>query len=319
MNFQQLRILRETERCRFNLTEVARVLYTSQSGISRHIRELEEELGVEIFVRHGKRFLGLTEPGKEMLVIAQRILDDAGKARRLAENFTSQHQGVLTIGTTHTQARYTLPRVIKHFREIYPGIRLVLNQGSPQEIIQMLLSGESDIGIASEMLNQNSHIVTFPWLSWHHSLLVPSDHELTRSHDISLEQLACYPLVTYRPGLTGRAQIDKAFHNQGLEPDIVLSAQDSDVVKTYVKLGLGVGIVAEIANSYQDDPELVTLNARPLFDVNTVWMAVKRGQIQRNYLWEFMLLCNANLSLDEIKQKAMSNENPSTEYLDYEI
>ncbi|PHM63902.1 LysR family transcriptional regulator [Xenorhabdus stockiae] len=319
MNFQQLRIIREAERCHFNLTEVAKVLYTSQSGISRHIRELEEELGVELFIRHGKRFLGLTEPGKEMLTIARRILNDADKAQRLAEHFTGQHQGVLTIATTHTQACYSLPRVIKVFREIYPGIRLVLNQGSPAEIMKMLLNGEADIGIASEMLTQNSNITAFPWFDWHHSLLVPAEHELVWNPDITLEQLATYPLVTYRYGIAGRSQIDKAFHNARLNPDIVLSAQDSDVVKTYVKLGLGIGIVAETASQHNLDPNLVTLKARHLFSPNTVWMAVKHGQLQRDYLWEFIQLCNPDLSLDKIKNSVIAGNKNIPTWLDFEI
>ncbi|MBS0909587.1 HTH-type transcriptional regulator Cbl [Tatumella sp. JGM118] len=303
MNFQQLRIIREASRCQFNLTEVAKTLYTSQSGISRHIRELEEELGVELFIRHGKRMLGLTGPGKEMLTIAKRILDDAGKAKRLGELFTGQQDGVLTIATTHTQARYSLPGKIKLFRELYPNIRVVLNQGTPEEIRSMVSGGSADLGIASEVLSHSDTLRAFPWFRWNHKVLLPKQHPLADLQEITLEHLAAWPLITYRSGMTGRSVIDQAFESAGLKVDIVLSAQDSDVVKTYVKLGMGIGIVAETAVSEQED-DVIALDVRQLFTASTVWLAVKRGQLQRDYLWQFMMLCNPNLSVDELKANA---------------
>ncbi|SQK72261.1 HTH-type transcriptional regulator cbl [Tatumella ptyseos] len=275
MNFQQLRIIREASRCQFNLTEVAKTLYTSQSGISRHIRELEEELGVELFIRHGKRMLGLTGPGKEMLTIAKRILDDAGKAKRLGELFTGQQDGILTIATTHTQARYSLPGKIKLFRELYPNIRVVLNQGTPEEIRSMVSGGSADLGIASEALSHSETLRAFPWFKWNHKVLIPKQHPLADLQDITLEHLAAWPLITYRSGMTGRSVIDQAFESAGLKVDIVLSAQDSDVVKTYVRLGMGIGIVAETAVSGQED-EVIALDVRHLFTASTVWLAVKR-------------------------------------------
>ncbi|WP_075180952.1 HTH-type transcriptional regulator Cbl [Pantoea sp. 1.19] len=304
MNFQQLKIIREAARCDFNLTEVASHLYTSQSGVSRHIRDLEDELGVEIFIRRGKRLLGMTEPGKALLTIAERILDEAGKVRRLAEVFTNETRGVLTIATTHTQARYSLPRVVKAFRQLWPGVRLELNQGSPQEIVAMLQAGEADIGIASEQVMSHAGLCAFPWFSWYHALLVPADHPLT-TQPPTLTQLARYPLITYRQGITGRSRVDSAFQHAGLQPDIVLSAQDSDVVKTYVELGLGVGILAEQACQADEENGLVRLDARSLFAPSTVWLGLKQGQLQRNFVWQFIALCNANLSLDEIKRQAL--------------
>lgn len=319
MNFQQLKIIREAARCEFNLTEVANTLFTSQSGVSRHIRDLEDELGVEIFIRRGKRLLGMTEPGKALLTIAERILDEAGKVRRLADVFTNETSGILTIATTHTQARYSLPKVIKAFRQLYPNVRLELNQGSPQEIVSMLLAGEADIGIASEMLVNNSSLAAFPWFSWHHALLVPKEHELVQNQPVSLSTLSRYPLITYRQGITGRSRVDRAFQAAGLKPDIVLSAQDSDVVKTYVKLGLGVGILADRACETEENEHLVRVEATHLFDASTVWLGLKRGQLQRNYVWQFLELCNANLSLEEIKRQALSYGNEDEPVIDFQI
>jgi len=319
VNFQQLKIIREAARCEFNLTEVANTLFTSQSGVSRHIRDLEDELGVEIFIRRGKRLLGMTEPGKALLTIAERMLDEAGKVRRLADVFTNETSGILTIATTHTQARYSLPKVIKAFRQLYPNVRLELNQGSPQEIVTMLLAGEADIGIASEMLVNNSSLAAFPWFSWHHALLVPKGHELVQNQPVSLSTLSRYPLITYRQGITGRSRVDRAFQAAGLKPDIVLSAQDSDVVKTYVKLGLGVGILADQACETEENEELERLDATHLFDASTVWLGLKRGQLQRNYVWQFLELCNANLSLEEIKRQALSYSNDDEPVIDFQI
>ncbi|ATZ11905.1 HTH-type transcriptional regulator Cbl [Erwinia amylovora] len=316
MNFQQLKIIREAARCEFNLTEVANTLFTSQSGVSRHIRDLEDELGIEIFIRRGKRLLGMTEPGKALLTIAERILDEAGKVRRLADVFTNESSGVLTIATTHTQARYSLPKVIKAFRVLYPNVRLELNQGSPQEIVSMLMTGEADVGIASEQLVNNPALAAFPWFSWHHALLVPQGHELQQQQPVSLAALSRYPLITYRQGVTGRSRVDRAFQDASLQADIVLSAQDSDVVKTYVELGLGVGILADQACQLEPHSSLHRLDASHLFETNTVWLGLKRGQLQRNYVWQFLELCNANLSLEEIKRQALSvnEEEPAIDF-----
>ena len=275
MNFQQLKIIREAARQDYNLTEVANMLFTSQSGVSRHIRELEDELGIEIFVRRGKRLLGMTEPGKALLVIAERILNEASNVRRLADLFTNDTSGVLTIATTHTQARYSLPEVIN----------------DPQ-------------------------LVAFPWFRWHHSLLVPLDHPLTQITPLTLESIAKWPLITYRQGITGRSRIDDAFARKGLLADIVLSAQDSDVIKTYVALGLGIGLVAEQSSGEQEEENLIRLDTRHLFDANTVWLGLKRGQLQRNYVWRFLELCNAGLSVEDIKRQVMEN---SEEEIDYQI
>lgn len=317
MNFQQLKIIRESARCNYNLTEVANTLFTSQSGVSRHIRELEEELGIEIFIRRGKRLLGMTEPGKELLVVAERILNDASNIRRLANVFTNNDTGQLVIATTHTQARYSLPPVIKAFRSLYPQVRLVLNQGTPDEIVAMLHSGEADIGIASEQLINDPSLAAFSYYRWHHSVIVPEDHPLTQERVITLEMLNAEPLITYRQGITGRSRLDRAFQAVGMSPDITLSAQDSDVIKTYVELGLGVGIVADMSYDPARDTGLVRLNAEHLFEANTVWLGLKKGQLQRNYAWKFIQLCNTELSLDDIKDKVFSDNDETV--IDYQI
>lgn len=314
MNFQQLKIIREAARQDYNLTEVASMLYTSQSGVSRHIRELEEELGIEIFIRRGKRLLGLTEPGKALLVITERILNEAANVRRLADLFTNDASGVLTIATTHTQARYSLPPVIKAFRELFSEVRLELIQGTPQEIDALLHNGGADIGIASERLTNSPALVAFPWFRWHHSLLLPANHPLTQISPLTLEAIARWPLITYRQGITGRSRIDEAFSRKGLAPDIVLSAQDSDVIKTYVELGLGVGLVAEQSRDLQESDTLQRRDTHHLFDASTVWLGLKRGQLQRNYVWRFIELCNAELSVEEIKRQVMEPEEAAIDY-----
>jgi len=319
VNFQQLKIIRESARCNYNLTEVSNMLFTSQSGVSRHIRELEDELGVEIFIRRGKRLLGLTEPGKELLAVAERILNEAQNIRRLADIFSKEDAGVLTIATTHTQARYSLPSVIKEFRAIYPAVRLELHQGSPQEVLSMLLGGQVDVAIASEQLINDPSVAAFPYYRWHHAILLPQDHPLNQQQPITLQQLSEHSLITYRQGITGRSRIDDAFSRAGLNPDIVLSAQDSDVIKTYVELGLGVGILADQAYDQTRDSGLNLISAEHLFESNTVWLGLKRAQLQRNYVWRFIELCNPSLSINEIKDKVFAEANPEEPVIDYQI
>ncbi len=290
------------------------MLYTSQSGVSRHIRELEEELGIEIFIRRGKRLLGMTEPGKALLSIAERILNEASNVRRLADLFTNDASGVLTIATTHTQARYSLPPVIKAFRELFSDVRVELVQGTPQEIEALLHNGGADIGIASERLSNDPTLAAFPGSAGITACWCRRIIPLTQVSPLTLEAIARWPLITYRQGITGRSRIDEAFNRKGLMPDIVLSAQDSDVIKTYVELGLGVGLVAEQSGDAREADTFTRLDTRHLFDANTVWLGLKRGQLQRNYVWRFIELCNAGLSLDEIKRQAMEPEEAAIDY-----
>jgi LysR family cys regulon transcriptional activator len=296
MNFQQLRIIREAVRRDFNLTEVANALYTSQSGVSKHIKDLEDELGIELFVRRGKRLTGLTDPGKEMVSVVERMLLDALNIKRLAEQFSNRDVGQLTIVTTHTQARYALPEVVAKFKAAFPRVHLALHQGSPKEIVAMLRSGEADIGVATEALDSEADLVSFPWYEWHHAVIVPRDHPLAGAGSATLEQLADYPLITYHEGFTGRSRIDRAFADAGLTPDIVMSALDADVIKTYVELGLGVGIVASMAWHPKKDEGLALLDGKDIFPANTTRIAVRRGHYLRGFAYRFIEFCASDLT-----------------------
>jgi LysR family cys regulon transcriptional activator len=296
MNFQQLRIVQEAVRCHFNLTEVANALFTSQSGVSKHIKDLEDELGVELFVRRGKRFLGLTEPGKELVEIVRRILLDAQNIRRLAEQFSNRDQGQLRIATTHTQARYALPPVVGRFKAIFPKVHLVLHQASPSEIAAMLLAGDVDIGIATEALASVAELTTFAFYEWHHAVIAPESHPLVSVQPLTLETLVEHPIITYHEGFTGRTRLDATFARAGLLPDIVISALDADVIKTYVELGLGIGIIAEIAYNPAKDVGLRLLDGARLFEKNITWIAVRKGHYLRNFGYRFIELCNPELN-----------------------
>lgn len=288
MNFQQLRIVRETVRQDFNLTTVASTLFTSQPGVSKHIKDLEDELGVEIFVRRGKRLLGLTEPGKEVLVVVERILLDSQNVRNIADHFSSRETGSLVIATTHTQARYALPDVIKKFRAEYPKVHLALHQGSPSEIAELLTAGDADIAIATEWLANVPEIATFSYYTWYHAVVVPHGHPLAELKRITLADIAEYPIITYHEGFTGRTHIDRRFAEAGLVPDIVLSAIDADVIKTYVDVGLGIGIVASMAYHPERDSNLVRLDVQDLFVPNTTRLALRRGVYLRRYVYAFI-------------------------------
>jgi LysR family cys regulon transcriptional activator len=307
MNLQQLKIVIETAKQNFNLTEVANTLFTSQSGISKHIKDLEDELGIELFVRKGKRFLGLTDPGKELIQIAERMLLDAKNIKKLADQFSQSDHGQLTIATTHTQARYALPEVIRQFKNAFPKVHLAIHQGSPNEIVDMLKKGEADIGIATESISQIAELVTFPFYNWHHAIIVPKGHALENKKDVTLEEIAEYPLVTYHEGFTGRKSIDDAFLKKHLSPDIVISALDADVIKTYVELDLGIGIIASMAYQKDRDIKLSLVDSKNLFSNNTTHIAIRQGHYLRGYAYKFLELCSKDLNEAKIK----SAINPS--------
>jgi LysR family cys regulon transcriptional activator len=303
MNFQQLRSVREAIRCGFNLTEVAAMLHTSQPGVSRQIRELEDELGVEIFVRAGKRLTGLTPPGEALIPIVERLLLDAENLRRAGLDFSAEAQGQLSVAATHSQARYALPQVVKEFRDKFPKVTLHLHQGSPKQVAAMLLSGEADIGVATEALADYAQLVTLPCYRWTHSIVVPPGHPLLDSSEpITLKQLAAYPIITYELGYTGRAHIDNAFADQGLHPDVVLTAMDADVIKTYVELGMGVGIVASIALDPERDRNLRMLDAGHLFQVNVTRLGLRRGAWLRGFAYSFIETFVPTLTKDVVVQ-----------------
>jgi LysR family cys regulon transcriptional activator len=288
MNLQQLRILREAVRRDLNLTEVAAALFTSQPGVSKHLRDLEDELGVDLFVRHGKRLVALTPPAKQLLPVVERLLTDAENVKKIAADYADQHSGELVVAATHTQARYALPPVIQRFRAAYPKVRLVLHEGNPKEIADLLLAGEADLGVATEALAGVPGLAHFPCYVWHHAVIVPQGHPLTRLPQLSLPALSGYPVVTYHAGFTGRGHIDAAFAAVGVKPDVVLAAIDADVLKTYVELGLGVGIIAEMAFDPEKDRNLVKLDASHLFAPNVTRLAARRGNTLRGFAYRFI-------------------------------
>jgi LysR family cys regulon transcriptional activator len=296
MNFQQLRSVRETVRQGLNLTEAAAKLFTSQPGVSKQIRELENELGIEIFVRRGKRIDALTEPGKAVLEIIERLLQEAENLKQVGHEFRDQAAGTLILATTHTQARYALPTVVRQFRHRYPKVHLTLKQGSPSQLAEMVLAGEADIAIATEALDHYPKLLALPGYSWTHCVVVPVKHPLAHASKVTLEDLARYPLITYDPAFTGRTHIDAAFAARGIVPDIVLSAIDADVIKTYVELGMGVGIVAAMAFDAKRDRHLRSLDASRLFKSNTTRVAIRRGAYLRGYAYAFLELFSPQLT-----------------------
>ncbi|TMS58895.1 CysB family HTH-type transcriptional regulator [Imbroritus primus] len=302
MNFQQLRSIREAVRRQFNLTEVANALYTSQPGVSRQIRELEDELGVEIFERYGKRLTGLTEPGREIVRIVERLLLEAENLKHAGEEFAGSSSGKLTVATTHTQARYALPRVVQAFRREFPQVTLALQETSPTHIVEMLLTGQADIGVATEAVAGEAGLASFEAYTWQHVLVVAHGHPLTALASPTLADVACYPVITYDAGFTGRNRIDSAFANAGLKPEIVLTALDADVIKTYAELDLGVGIVASVAYDPRKDTGLHCIAAAHLFEQNTTRIAVRRGAYLRGYTHAFIRLFAPQLSREEIVQ-----------------
>ncbi len=306
MNFQQLRSVRETVRQGFNLTEVAATLHTSQPGVSRQIRELEDELGIEIFVRAGKRLTGLTPPGAVVLPIVERLLHEAANLKRAGDDYARSGSGALTIAATHSQARYALPAAVRDFRAGHPQVQLQLHQGTPQQIARMLIDGEADIGIATEALADYEELLALPCYRWTHSVVIPPDHALARDAEagrpLTLQRLADFPLITYESGYTGRAHIDEAFKRAGLAPEVVLVAMDADVIKTYVELGMGVGIVAAIAYDEERDRHLKAIDARHLFAANMTRLAIKRGSYLRDYVYDFITTFAAPLTRTLVEQ-----------------
>jgi LysR family cys regulon transcriptional activator len=306
MNLHQFRFVQEAVRRNLNLTEAAKALHTSQPGVSKAIIELEDELGVEIFARHGKRIKRVTEPGQHVLQSIEIILREVQNLKRIGEQFSKQDSGKLSIATTHTQARYVLPQPVAKLRQIYPKVGIELHQGSPDQVAQMLMTDVAEIGIATESLSQYEDLVTLPCYEWQHVLVLPFGHALLDKERINLEDLARVPLITYHPSFTGRTRIDRAFAARQLTPNIVLEAIDSDVIKTYVKLGMGVGIVAEMAMAGEEkSPELVARPAGELFGQNIARVAFKRGVYLRHFVLRFAELLSDRLSSDLI-QKALS-------------
>lgn len=303
MNLHQFRFVQEAVRRNLNLTETAKALYTSQPGISKAILELEEELGIDIFARHGKRLRRVTEPGQEVLKAIDIILREVANLKRIGEEFSKQEAGTLSIATTHTQARYVLPGPVAALRKRYPKVQ---HQGTPEQVARMLLAETADIGLATESLSDFDELVTLPCYEWQHAIVVPRTHVLATVERPTLEQVAAEPLVTYHPTVTGRSRIDAAFSKARLKPQFALEALDSDVIKTYVRLGLGTGIVAEMAvRDEVADADLVAQPAGHLFGHNLSRVAFRRGAYLRHFVYTFAELLSERLTRALI-QRAMS-------------
>lgn len=288
MKLQQLRYLVEVARQGLNVSEAAEALFTSQPGVSKQIKLLEDELGIIVFERSGKRLTGITEPGKAVLDISARILREADNLKRVGEEYAGGDSGSLNLATTHTQARYALPKVVQRFVGTYGKVRLALHQGSPTQIAEWVLAGEADIGVATESLDQYPGLVTLPCYQWSHCVIAPAGHPILASHSLSLAELARWPLVTYDPAVSGGSRIGKAFERQGLTPNIILSAIDADVIKTYVGLGLGLGIIAKLAYDPVRDVGLEAIDAGHLFESNTTRLALRRGTYLRQFEYDFI-------------------------------
>lgn len=302
MNLQQLRYLHEIVKNDLSISAAAQALYTSQPGISKQLKLLEEELGIDIFVRNGKRLAALTDPGKAILEVAERMLLDAANLKKVGQEFRSQRAGELTIATTHTQARYALPPVIRQFIKHYPGVKLGLHQGNPTQIAEQVLSGEADLGIATESLALYDELVTLPCYEWHHCVIAPANHPLLREKRLTLKKLAEYPLITYDFAFTGRNKINQAFSEAGIAPNIALTAIDADVIKTYVELGMGVGIVAQMAFVAERDKHLKMLDAGHLFEPSTTRIAIRKNQYLRGFAYHFIELIAPHLTRDVVSQ-----------------
>jgi LysR family cys regulon transcriptional activator len=297
MNLHQFRFVQEAARRDLNLTETAKALFTSQPGISKAILELEAELGVDIFARHGKRLRRITEPGQQVLKSIEVIMREVGNLKRIGEEFSMQDAGTLSIATTHTQARYFLPEPVAQLRRRFPKVNISLHQGSPEQVARMVRDEVADLGLATEALADFDELVTLPCYEWRHAVVMPAGHPLAQVERISLEDLARVPLVSYHPSFSGRTRVDQAFATRNLKPNIVLEAIDADVIKTYVRIGLGVGIVAEIA--VRDDPPGGDLVARPvghLFGSNVTRIAFKRGAYLRNFVYAFAEMLSERLN-----------------------
>ncbi|MFJ7566781.1 CysB family HTH-type transcriptional regulator [Herminiimonas sp. NPDC097707] len=302
MNLHQLRFVREAVRQNFNLTEAAKALFTSQPGVSKAIIELEEELGVDIFSRHGKRIRGLTEPGRAVLKSVEAIMLEIEGLKRIGNEFAAHDSGSFTIATTHTQARYSLPKVVQAFTQKFPKVRLSLLQGNPKQIAEMVLMDQADLAIATEAIANMDGLISLPCYQWEHQVVVPLDHPLLKSKSITLEELAAYPIITYDSAFAGRNKIDHAFNLRNLKPDILLEAIDADVIKTYVELGMGIGIIAGMAFDAERDKNLRAIPAGHLFGTNVSRVALKQGAYLRSYVFTFIELLTPTLNRKLVEQ-----------------
>ncbi|TIC79722.1 HTH-type transcriptional regulator CysB [Crenobacter intestini] len=309
MKLQQLRYLVEVARQGLNVSEAAEKLHTSQPGISKQIRLLEDELGIQVFIRNGKRVVSVSEPGKEVLKIAERILREAQNLKRVGDEFSRESEGALTIATTHTQARYALPQVIAEFVRRHPKVRLSLKQGSPTQICEMVVAGEADFAIATEGIELYKELAMLPCCKWNRSVVVPNGHPLSQlDRPLTLADIAAYPVITYDFAFAGRSKINKAFAEAGLSPNVVLTAIDTDVIKTYVALGLGVGIIASMAFEPERDDKLTAIDAAHLFLPSTTKIGIRKDAYLRGFAYTFIELFAPHLHRREVDAALLAHD-----------
>ena len=308
MKLQQLRCLTEVVRRGLNVSEAAEALHTSQPGVSKQIRALEDELGIQVFARHGKRLVEVTEPGKAVIAIAERILNEAQNLKRAGEEFANHKLGTLTVAVTHTQARYALPEAVAAFKRRYPKVQFVMHQGNPTQICEQVLAGEADFCVATEAISLYPALVSLPVYQWNRCVVVPPRHPLLKERPLTLETLSKFPIVTYDFAFANRSLVQKAFETRGLQPNVVLTALDSDVIKTYVELGLGVGILAKMAFDPERDRTLRAIDASHLFESSTTRLGVKRGAYLRRYACEFIELFAPHLPRAIVERAVVGQE-----------
>lgn len=307
MKLQQLRYIWEVSQNDLNVSATAQALFTSQPGISKQVRQLEDELGVEIFARSGKSLTHVTPAGEKILQLAHEILQKTVAIKRVAQEFQDQTKGELSIATTHTQARYALPKVIHSFTEQFPDVSLHMHQGTPMQISEMAANGGVDLAIATEALEQFSSLVMLPCYRWNRTVVVPEGHPLTKLERLTISALAEYPIVTYIFGFTGRSKLDEAFHQEGLTPKVVFTAADADVIKTYVRLGMGVGIVARMAVDDIVDKGLVALDASHLFESSTTKIGIRKGTFLRGFMYDFIERFAPHLTRERVDEAMESS------------
>ncbi len=315
MKLRQLLYIQEVRRHGLNVSATAKSLHTSQSGVSRQIRLLEDELGLSIFQRSGKRLTEVTPAGEAIIAVAAEILEKVNNIKQVAQEHTDERRGVLSLATTHTQARYVLPPIVRRFRRDYPEVSLQMHQGTPMQISELAAGGAVAFAIATEALELFENLVMMPCYHWNRSVIVPLDHPLAQAPRPSLETIAAYPLVTYVFGFTGRSQLDHAFDSAGLKPRVVFTAADADVIKTYVRAGLGVGIVASMACDKTADGDLAAIDAAHLFEPATTWIGFRRGIFLRNYMYDFIRLFAPHLDRELVRQAAQTDDRKELDQL----
>ncbi len=315
MKLQQLRYLKSVMQSDLNITAAAERLYTSQPGVSKQIRLLEEELGVQIFERSGKQLTGITSAGRAILAEAERALNSVEAIRQLAREFNEPKHGNLSIATTHTQARYALPRIIRSFRQRYPGVDLQMHQGSPQHIAELAASGAVDFAIATEAMEYFEDLVMMPCYHWNRAIVTPCDHPLREEDPLTLEAIVEYPILTYVFGFTGRSKLDMAFNSKGLKTNVVFTATDADVIKTYVELGLGVGIIAKMAYDPRIDTDLCALDASQLLQSSTTKIGFRRSALLRAYHYDFIKLFSSHLTRAVVDAAVQARSNEERDHL----